>query len=100
MRKLPRRESVTPLKAAIEEFLDRYRLRDGLGQTRVVAAWEKVVGKTVARHTGDLQIRHRVLYVKVDSAALRNELVFARTKIMAKLNQAAGLQVIDEIRFL
>jgi len=38
-----------------------------------------------------------VLYVKVNSAALRNELLFARTKILNTLNKEVGANVIEEI---
>ncbi len=86
-----------PLKAAIEEFLDRYHLRDKLNQAKVIESWEKVVGEMVARNTSQLHIRNKVLYVKVNSAALRNELLFARTRIMNALNKEAGAAVITDI---
>jgi predicted nucleic acid-binding Zn ribbon protein len=95
--KIVRRSSEQPLKAAIEEFLDRYHLRDKLDQAKVIQAWEKVVGEMVARNTSQLHIRNKVLYVKVNTAALRNELLFARTKIMNALNKEAGTNVIEEI---
>ncbi|MDP1624081.1 MAG: DUF721 domain-containing protein [Bacteroidales bacterium] len=86
-----------PLKAAIEEFLDTFRLRDKLNQAKVIQAWEKVVGEMVAKNTSQLHIRNKVLYVKVNSAALRNELLFARGKIMNALNKEAGAVVIEDI---
>ena len=92
-----RRSNEQPLKAAIEEFLDRFHLRDKLNQAKVLQAWEKVVGEMVARNTSQLHIRKKVLYVKVNSAALRNELLFARNKIMNALNKEAGAVVIEEI---
>ena len=92
-----RKANVMPLKAAIEEFLDRYHLRDKLNQAKVLQAWEKVVGEMVAKNTSQLHIRKKILYVKVNSAALRNELLFARTKIMNGLNKEAGAVVIEEI---
>ena len=92
-----RRSDEKPLKAAIEEFLDTFHLRDKLNQAKVIQAWEKVVGEMVARNTSQLHIRNKVLYVKVNSAALRNELMFARNKIMSGLNKEAGATVIEDI---
>lgn len=86
-----------PLKAAIEEFLESYRLNDKLNQAKVIQAWEKVVGEMVARNTSQLHIRKKVLFVKVNSAALRNELLYARQKLVQALNKEAGAEVIDEI---
>ncbi len=92
-----RKTNEKPLKAAIEEFLDTFHLRDKLNQAKVIQAWEKVVGGMVARNTSQLHIRNKVLYVKVSSAALRNELLFARTKIMNALNKEVGAVVIEDI---
>jgi predicted nucleic acid-binding Zn ribbon protein len=92
-----RKSNEQPLKAAIEEFLDKFHLRDKLNQAKVIQSWEKVVGEMVARNTSQLHIRNKVLYVKVNSSALRNELLFARTKIMNALNKEAGGTVIEEI---
>jgi predicted nucleic acid-binding Zn ribbon protein len=92
-----RKANEMPLKTAIEEFLDRYHLRDKLNQAKVIESWEKVVGEMVARNTSQLHIRNKVLYVKVNSAALRNELLFARTRIMNALNKEAGAAVITDI---
>ncbi len=86
-----------PLKVAIEEFLASYRLNDKLNETKVIQAWEKVVGEMVARNTSQLHIRKKVLFVKVNSAALRNELLYARQKLVQALNKEAGADVIDEI---
>jgi len=94
---MKRRSNEMPLKAAIEEFLDSFRLRDKLNETKVIQAWEKVVGEMVARNTSQLHIRNKVLFVKVSSAALRNELLFARQKIIQALNKEAGGTVINEI---
>ena len=46
-----------------------------------------------------MQIKDRVLYVKVDSAALREELSYQRSKLVKKLNAAAGIDAIDDIKF-
>ena len=92
-----RKSNEKPLKAAIEEFLDTFRLRDKLNQARVIQAWEKVVGEMVARNTSQMHIRNKVLFVKVNSAALRNELLFARSKIINALNKEAGATVIEDI---
>lgn len=86
-----------PLKAAIEDFLERYHLENKMAETRLLAAWEKVVGQMIARHTSDLRVRNRVLFVRVSSAAIRSELHYARKRILASLNREAGGNIIDEI---
>ncbi len=87
------------LKDAISAFLKDNNLESKLNETRVISAWEEVVGKLVSRHTNQMYIKNRTLFVRVDSAALREELSYQGSKLVKKLNQVAGIEAIDEIRF-
>ena len=92
-----RRSNEQSLRSAIEEFLKNFRLQDKLNETRAIHSWEKIVGTMVAKHTLDISIRKRVLFVKVDSSALRSELSFAKEKIIAALNREVEAKVVEEI---
>ncbi len=87
------------LKDAISAFLKDNNLEAKLEETRVINSWEEVVGKLIARHTDQMRIKDRVLYIKVDSAALREELSYQRSKLVKSLNKTAGVEAIDDIRF-
>jgi predicted nucleic acid-binding Zn ribbon protein len=87
------------LKQAILELLDAYRLNDKLNETKLIHSWEKVTGKMIANHTQRLYIKNKILHVKLDSPALRNELLYSRHKIIDLLNTEAGKKVIDDISF-
>jgi len=56
-----------------------------------------VMGRMIANHTKDLYVKHRQLFVTLDSAALRNELSMARGKIVTMMNEAAGATVIEDV---
>ncbi|MCK4638731.1 MAG: DUF721 domain-containing protein [Bacteroidales bacterium] len=87
------------LKEVINELLEAYKLGDKLKEVRLIDSWEKVVGKLINKHTKNLYIKKKVLFVKLDSAALRNELSYARQKIIKALNKEAKEEVIDDIVF-
>jgi predicted nucleic acid-binding Zn ribbon protein len=85
------------IKDAIESLLKTYKLDDRLAERRLIASWEDVMGKMIANHTKDLYIKHKQLFVTLDSSALRNELSMARTKIVKMMNEAAGVEVINDV---
>lgn len=85
---------------AIREFLKQYRLEGKIEETKLINSWEKIVGPMISKHTKDIYIRRKVLFVKLDSPALKNELSYAREKITRNLNEAAGKDVIEDVRFL
>ncbi|HOW31961.1 MAG TPA: DUF721 domain-containing protein [Bacteroidales bacterium] len=95
-----RKSTEIMLKDAINEWLRTNHFDEKLNETRLISSWEKVTGKLIARHTENLFIKNRELFVKVDSSALKHELSYMKTKLLKKLNKAAGVVVIDEIRFL
>jgi predicted nucleic acid-binding Zn ribbon protein len=83
----------------IREMIENYRMEGKLNEVKLLHSWEKVVGDMIARHTRDLKIINRKLFVSVDSPALRNELTYSRGEIVKKLNEEAGAEVIDDIVF-
>lgn len=85
------------LKEAIEQLLKAYRLDSKLAERKLIASWEHVMGVMISKHTTDLYIKHKQLFVTLDSAALRNELSLAKTKIVKLLNDEAGSEVITEV---
>lgn len=95
-----RKSNEITLKEAIESLLKAYKLTGKLNETRLISSWDKVVGNHISRHTGELYIKGGILFVKLDSAALKNELSMAKTKLVINLNCAAGINVITEIRFI
>lgn len=87
------------LGEVLRELFRTYRLEDKLNETRLISSWSDVAGKLVDRHTKKLYIKNRILYVRLDSPALRNELTYSREKLIRSLNEVAGLKVIDDIVF-
>ena len=87
------------IKDAIGEFLKVSRLSGKLAEQKVIAGWEKLMGKMIAKHTKQISISNRKLYLQLDSASLKQELFYSREKIIKMLNEEAGEDVIHEIVF-
>ena len=88
---------VKPLSDLIKEFYEQHRGSDYLDEVKVINAWPKVVGPFIASHTIDTSIKNGVLYVRVDSDALRCELGYSKSLLMKNLNDMVGKKVITEI---
>ena len=87
------------LKEAIQELLKTYRLEGRLNEVKLINSWEKVMGKMIANHTKGIFINKKKLFVKLDSSALREELSYAKTKIVKMLNDEVGQLVVEEVVF-
>lgn len=88
------------LKEAILELLKTYKLEDGMNETKLINSWENVAGNMITKHTENLYIRNKKLYIKLDSPALKHELSFAKSKLISSLNKVVKSEVIVDIIFL
>jgi len=88
------------LKDAIEQMLKVYKLKRKFDETSLVVAWPEMMGQAVANRTKDIFIRDRKLFIRIESAVIKNELVMMRSNIIDKMNERAGSSVIDEIVLL
>lgn len=86
-----------PLKELVNQMLRAYGLGEKLDEMSLIKSWEDIVGKMIAKHTKDIYFRHGNLYIILDSAPLRQELSYAKTRLVEKLNQHAGKQMVKEI---
>ncbi len=93
-------ENNSKLGDVIRELIEAYGLKPKLSEAAVVESWEEVVGKMIAKHTRDVYIKNKKLFVRIDSPALKNELSYSRSTLMENLNKAAGGKVIEDIVFL
>lgn len=87
---------------SISDLLNMYLRREGLEtpllQKRAVAAWNTLMGPTIVAYTGDKFIKNQTMYVKITNPALRQDLSMMRTRIVQRINEAVGSQVIVDLK--
>ena len=89
--------NVQKLGDLIREYIQMHKGPDYLDELKVINSWKTVVGPFIASHTIDLAIRNKMLFVRVDSDALRMELSFSKSVLKDNLNAQAGREVITAI---
>ena len=86
-----------PLKDLINQMLRAYGLGNKLDEMSLVKSWEDVVGRMIAKHTKDVYFNKGIFYVTLDSAPLRQELSYSKTKLIDLLNQKSGKKLVKEL---
>ncbi|HEX6192665.1 MAG TPA: DUF721 domain-containing protein [Chitinophagaceae bacterium] len=82
---------------AINEFLNKSRIKGGIQALQIEDVWEQIMGKTVARYTDKLQIIGDKLIITTNVAPLKQELGYQKDKIRQRVNEALGQRVINEV---
>ena len=88
---------VQPLSDLIREFFELHKGPDYLDEVKAVNSWGQVVGAFIASHTIDVCLRNKVLFVRVDSDVLRNELSYSKSELINKINDLVGKKVVEEM---
>jgi predicted nucleic acid-binding Zn ribbon protein len=87
------------LKQAIEALINQYKIEERISETVVLNDWETIVGKLIARHTSNIYIKKKVLFIELDNAALRSELSYAKTKLIEAINKSLKSEAVEDIVF-
>jgi predicted nucleic acid-binding Zn ribbon protein len=95
-----RKPGITPLKEAIEQMFSSYHIKKGFDESYLTAHWEKIMGYTIASRTQKVYVKDRVLFLQIESAPLRNELVHAKKKIIELINREMNMDLIEEVVFI
>ena len=82
------------------QFLRSEGLETPLLEHRIINAWPAVMGDTISRYTTDIYIKNSILWVKLKSPALKQNLLMMHGNITRKLNAYVKSQVITDVHFL
>ncbi|MDG1517743.1 MAG: DUF721 domain-containing protein [Flavobacteriales bacterium] len=85
---------------ALDELMDTYKLNVKMNEVRIYEAWDNALGPAIAKHTVSKQLIEGRLLIRLDSAALRNELAYAKSKLIKTLNEKVGTEMVKEIMFV
>lgn len=88
------------MKQAIDKWLDALRLRRKFHESSIINAWPEVMGVAIANRTQRIYISEKKLFVKVESAVIKNELAVMRRQIIGRMNEHVGEVVIEEFVIL
>ena len=85
------------LKYLIKDFVTTHNLEQGIDNAAIIDVWKNLMGKGVNKYTTAIELKHKTLYVKISSSALREELSYGTTKIIKMINEDMGKEVLEAI---
>ncbi|HAN78287.1 MAG TPA: DUF721 domain-containing protein [Bacteroidales bacterium] len=95
-----RRSKTVTIGEVIREILKERNMTQKRREISIERYWNQLVGPLIVSYTDSMFVRNRVLYVKLKSAPLKNELMYKRQMLVDSLNKEVGDKVIDKIAFL
>lgn len=96
---MKRKDNQQNLKEVVDRLMRAYNLSDRLLQLDLMDRWEEMMGKAISKRTRELYFKEGILYIKLDSSVLREELMMGKSKMLKLLNDQLGEEKIRDIFF-
>ncbi len=81
----------------IKGFLKEYELDGRIREIDLVNRWEEIVGKSINRHTLKIFLSGTTLYLTLDSSVVRQELHYNKKKLLERIAETMGEELVKDI---
>ena len=85
------------LQEAMQQFLQKSKLKTGIQAARIESVWEKLMGVTIAKYTSSIKIVGHTLFITSEVAPLKSELLYQKETIIERINEELGEKLITEV---
>ncbi|EAR01006.1 DUF721 domain-containing protein [Maribacter sp. HTCC2170] len=92
-----RKNDNLPLSEALNDFIQKNKLQQGIDKVNTREAWVKLMGNGVNNYTTAIELRNETLYISLSSSVLREELSHGKSKILDMLNEELGKDLVKKI---
>jgi hypothetical protein len=92
-----KRGEVKNLSKVIQDVFSQKHFRIGIDNIKVQDAWVKTMGKNIQKYTYKVYYKKGILYVKLKSSVLKEELTFEKVKIIKLINKELGKEYIKKM---
>ena len=69
-------------------------------EEQIKERWKEIVGDAIGGKTEVSEVKNKCVFVKVKTAAWKNELTFLKPEILKKINDFTGIPVVKDIIFI
>ena len=83
----------------IDKAIKNYRIESDEELSHVWSLWNGLVGEAIAKNAQPAAFKGKLLLVHVTSSTWMHQLQFIKEEIKAKVNNALGKNLIEEIKF-
>lgn len=82
---------------ALKQFVNQSKLKNGIRAAQIETVWEEIMGTTIAKYTEKIYIFNQKLFIETNIGPLKNELGFQKLKIIERVNEKMGENIINDV---
>ena len=81
----------------IQKYFFELGIDKSILEHRAISVWPAIVGKRLSEVTQPERVTEGKIFVKINNALWRNEIFYHKKKIIQKINQELGENVLNDI---
>ncbi len=81
----------------LKEFFERPYVAARVAEGKLPDTWREIVGEEIANVTSDLRLDNRILYVKIESSLIRQELFYQREALKNEINFRSKFKIVNAV---
>jgi len=94
-----RKSDTTTLKDAINSMMESYKIKGKFDENKLIGSWDALMGAPIAKRTEKIFLKEKVLFVKLNSAPLRQELTIAKSKVLEIIHRHFDKDLVTDVKF-
>lgn len=94
---MSKKNNLIKLGDAINQLFKQEKLDVKISQFSVKNGWKDIVGDMIANSTTEIFFNEKIIFITLNSAALKHELSFRKEELIASVNKYCGYKLIDQI---
>jgi hypothetical protein len=97
---LKRKDNNQNLGEAIRQMIVDLGIEERIFSVQAEEMFQEMMGSYIMGYVEKFEVKNRILYIKIKSPELKNELLYGKDKIKAHINEGIGKDYLTEIKFL
>ena len=86
-----------PIQDVLKDFLKQNKITPGYYNSKIQNIWAHKMGSTINNYTRKVHFSKGKVYLKIDSAPLKQELLMGKEKLIKILNEELGSELVKDI---
>ena len=92
-----KRGEIKNISKVLEDVISQKHFKVGIENLRVQEAWVKTMGDNIQKYTYSVKFKKGILYIKLKSSVLKEELIFEKNKVITLINKELGKEYVKEL---
>ncbi|MGB1713456.1 MAG: DUF721 domain-containing protein [Flavobacteriaceae bacterium] len=94
---MAKRGEIKNISKVLEDVISQKHFKVGIDNLRVQEAWVKTMGENIQKYTYSVKFKRGILYIKLKSSVLKEELIFEKNKVIKLINKELGKEYVKDL---